>query len=124
MDAPRRWQVASIATAVASLGLGAAMLARPTVEAVPSIDLDQVATDQDAPPIRPERFSQVEADPGGPLIVPPRSLGPTPSPSASPVSAAPASPSPASAVSDPSVDSPSPPGSISSFSPASVDSPS
>lgn len=42
MDTPRRWQVASLATAVASISLGGLMIARPTSEAVPSIDLDQV----------------------------------------------------------------------------------
>src|SRR6056297_590982 len=43
MDAPRRWQVASFATAVAGLSLGSLMVGRsPSVE-VESIDLDAVA---------------------------------------------------------------------------------
>jgi hypothetical protein len=42
MDAPRRWQVASLATAVAGLGLGSLMVGRsPSVEVEP-IDLDAV----------------------------------------------------------------------------------
>jgi len=40
MDTPRRWQVASIATAVAGLGLGSLLVGRsPSVEVAP-IDLD------------------------------------------------------------------------------------
>jgi hypothetical protein len=40
MDTPRRWQVASVATAVAGLGLGSLLVGRsPSVEVAP-IDLD------------------------------------------------------------------------------------
>lgn len=42
MDAPRRWQVASVATAVASMSLGGLLLARPSSEAVAPIELDAV----------------------------------------------------------------------------------
>ena len=42
MDTPRKWQIASVATAVASMGIGGLMLARPTSEAVASIDLDPI----------------------------------------------------------------------------------
>jgi hypothetical protein len=43
MDAPRRWQVASLATAVAGLGLGSLMVGRSPSVAVEPIDLDTVA---------------------------------------------------------------------------------
>ncbi len=43
MDAPRRWQVASLATAVASISIGGLMLSRPTSEAVAPIALDRIA---------------------------------------------------------------------------------
>ncbi len=42
MDTPRKWQIASVATAVASMSIGGVMLARPTNEAVASIDLELV----------------------------------------------------------------------------------
>jgi hypothetical protein len=48
VDAPRRWQVASIATAVAGLSLGGVMLGRSPSTAVPSIDLE-VPADASAP---------------------------------------------------------------------------
>jgi hypothetical protein len=43
MDAPRRWQVASLVTAVAGLGLGSLMVGRSPSVAVEPIDLDTVA---------------------------------------------------------------------------------
>ena len=44
MDTPRRWQVASIATAVAGLGLGSLLVGRsPSIEVAP-IDLDAVSS--------------------------------------------------------------------------------
>ncbi len=39
MDAPRRWQVASLATAVTGLGIGALLLGRPVTEPAAPIDL-------------------------------------------------------------------------------------
>jgi len=42
MDTPRRWQVASLATAVASLGVGGMLLGRPAVDEVAAIDLDHL----------------------------------------------------------------------------------
>lgn len=42
MDAPRRWQVASVATAIASMSLGGLLLARPTSQAVAPIELDVI----------------------------------------------------------------------------------
>lgn len=42
MDTPRKWQVASVATAVASMSLGGLLLARPTSEAVAPIELDGI----------------------------------------------------------------------------------
>lgn len=43
MDAPQRWQVASLVTAVAGLSAGAVMMTRTTTEPAPTIQLDVVA---------------------------------------------------------------------------------
>jgi hypothetical protein len=43
MDAARRWQVASLATAVTSLGVGGLLLSRPSVEPVAPIVLEAPA---------------------------------------------------------------------------------
>jgi hypothetical protein len=40
VDTPRRWQVASLATAVTSLGIGGLLLSRPSVEPLQPIVLD------------------------------------------------------------------------------------
>lgn len=47
MDTPRRWQVASLATAVTSLGIGGLLLSRPSVEPVAPIVLDASPTSFD-----------------------------------------------------------------------------
>lgn len=44
MDTPRRWQLASTATAVAGLSVGALMLGRPVSHSVEPIDLDRATT--------------------------------------------------------------------------------
>jgi hypothetical protein len=48
VDAPRRWQVASLATAVTSLGIGGLIVSRPSVEPVAPIVLDvRASADED-----------------------------------------------------------------------------
>lgn len=129
MDTPRRWQVASLATAVASLGFGAAVLARPVVEVVPSIDLDQVDHEAPAPPIQPDRSVDTAGDPVQPMIVLPRSIASPTAASVAEVSAA--SPSPVTVTTAGSLDSPAadngattgPTSAGSSDAPGSVDSP-
>jgi hypothetical protein len=44
MDTPRRWQVASLATAAAGLGIGGLLVGRHPVEAVAPIELEPPAT--------------------------------------------------------------------------------
>lgn len=55
MDPARRWQVASVVTAAASIGLGAFALQRPSSAEVDPIDLDVIATQPlgtfDRPPL-------------------------------------------------------------------------
>ncbi|MFA9446530.1 hypothetical protein [Egicoccus sp. AB-alg6-2] len=40
MDSARRWQVASLVTAAASIGMGALAIQRPSVQTIEPIDLD------------------------------------------------------------------------------------
>lgn len=42
MDTPRRWQVASLATAVAGLGVGGMLIGRPAVDEVDAIELEHL----------------------------------------------------------------------------------
>lgn len=42
MDTPRRWQVASLATAVAGLGVGGMLIGRPAVDEVEAIELEHL----------------------------------------------------------------------------------
>lgn len=66
MDTARRWQVASLATAVAGLGLGSLLVGRsPSTEIAP-IDLDLVVVSTE-----PDLSSREERRPVGPEIVPP-----------------------------------------------------
>ena len=118
MDTPQRWQVASIATAVAGLGLGSLLVGRsPSVEVAP-IDLDtaMITAASDDP-----SFNLRLPDPAE-IVIPeiredrvPPAVEPTPASLASPdmtepAPAAPAPPpapqaSPHSVVSPDSVDS-------------------
>lgn|GEM_PF-2684037 len=99
MDTPRRWQVASLVTAVAGLGLGGLMVGRSPVVEVAPIHLD--ATTSISPDERPSLDRPV---PDTDEIVPPRiredglttiTTGPTDSlasPAAPPASSTPAAP--------------------------------
>jgi hypothetical protein len=64
MDAARRWQIASLATAVTSLGLGGLLLSRPSVEPVAPIVLD-ATVEQDLTLVPTE--TEVGIVPDGPL---------------------------------------------------------
>lgn len=87
MDVPRRWQVASLATAVAGLGLGSLMVGRsPSVEVEP-IDLDTVAVSS---PTDDPTFRLSPPDP--PEIVTPRVREDRLSPAEAPLSASAESP--------------------------------
>ncbi|MFA9430844.1 hypothetical protein [Egicoccus sp. AB-alg2] len=115
MDTPRRWQVASVVTAAASIGAGALALHRPSAEAIEPIDLDvlaaQVAPGPDAdPPVT----GSLDA-----VIVPPDLLErvPTPPTPATPVTAeTPATPgeTPATPATPATLATPATPASIAS----------
>lgn len=81
MDTPRKWQVASLATAVASISIGGLLLARPSSEAVASIDLELVTDSRDlsiASPGSSAVSPAVSLD--APQIVSPEAIeGPVPS---------------------------------------------
>lgn len=66
MDTARRWQVVSVATAIAGLGVGSLLVGRTPSTAIPTIDLDLVAAST-APDDEP--FAQRPLD--GSEIVPP-----------------------------------------------------
>lgn len=86
MDTPRRWQLASTATAVAGLSVGALLLGRPVSDRVEPIDLDQVTmiesrsgdgevtAGRQAPTDRPTdiRPESTSPEPAEPEIVQPR----------------------------------------------------
>ncbi len=107
MDTPRRWQVASIATAVAGLGLGSLLVGRsPSVEVAP-IDLDMAVIAAAAQ--RPPR-DLVLPDPAE--IVPPDvredHLTPASAPTSSSVASADPPPSPSSRTEPPARPAPEP----------------
>jgi hypothetical protein len=129
VDTPRRWQVASLATAVTSLGIGALIVSRPSVEPVAPIvldvrasadglDLDPIELDDadDAPspeivgadvvtPQTPASLASI-ASPDGPSST---TTGPAPSPTPTATSSPPAPTTrtaPAAEDSPASVDSP------------------
>jgi hypothetical protein len=63
VDTPRRWQVASLATAVTSLGIGGLLVSRPSVEPLQPIVLD-VPTTADANDL-PAPLDPIELDDDG-----------------------------------------------------------
>jgi hypothetical protein len=107
VDTPRRWQVASLATAVTSLGIGGLIISRPSVEPVAPIVLDVRATtdDTDLDPIDLEDPGDVSTPEivGADVVTPqtPASLtsidspdAPSPAPSPSPTASSSPTPTP------------------------------
>jgi hypothetical protein len=119
VDTPRRWQVASLATAVTSLGIGGLLLGRPSVEPLQPIVLDvRAAADAGDLPVPLDPIELDEDDPGpdvvdADVVTPqtPASLAslsspaeppaPTSSPAPAPSSTATSSPAPAPSRSAP-----------------------
>jgi hypothetical protein len=93
MDAPRRWQVASAVTALASLGLGGMLLGRPSVESVEPIVLELLGSQPGGGAPAGQDGSGVDLAEDA-TIVPPIVLQDLPTPASTPSPEEPAAPDP------------------------------
>jgi hypothetical protein len=124
VDTPRRWQVASLATAVTSLGIGGLLLGRPSVEPLQPIVLDvraDAGVSDLTPPLDPIELEEDGRGVAGADVVTPQTPAslaslsspeeptapaPTPAPSPSPTASSAPAPAPsAPAGADESPDS-------------------
>lgn len=87
MDTPQRWQVGSVATAIAGLSIGALLLGRPSTEPVAPIELVSLEGAVPITPVQDDPADASESEPSvddlastGPEIVEPerRDAGPDP----------------------------------------------